>query len=301
MSLLVSIIVPCYNYGNFLSETLDSVLCQTYNNWECLVIDDGSTDNTKEVADFYRNKDSRIKYFYQENRGLPAARNHGLAVSSGDFIQFLDADDLLEESKIEVQMDFILKNDHVGIVYGSMLRFDSETKEETGNDSWMPKISGQGHNILSCLIKGNIMVVSAPIIRKSIFKNTGIFNTEYRSMEDWELWLRCALYGVRFEYIEGNNTGTRIRSHKNNMMLDNEIMEISSFKLRYELQNKITDRDLKLLNRDLLNHNYGKYGLTLIHQGKTKKGIRYLLKIKQFCFFYYIFNAFKLIIKKFLR
>lgn len=301
MSLLVSIIVPCYNYGNFLSETLDSVLCQTYNNWECLVIDDGSTDNTREVADIYINKDSRIKYFYQENRGLSAARNHGLDVSTGDFIQFLDADDLLEERKLEIHHTYLSDNPNIDIVYGSMIRFDSDTKKETGDDSWMPKVSGQGHNVLFCLIKGNIMVVSASMIRKSIFKKTGIFNTEYRSMEDWELWLRCALNDVCFEYVEGNNTRTRIRSHKNNMMLDNEIMELSSFKLRHELQNKIIDRDLKLLNRELLNHSYGEYGLSLIHQGKTKQGIRYLFKINQFCFFYFTFNAFKIIIKKFLR
>jgi glycosyltransferase involved in cell wall biosynthesis len=104
---LVSIIVPCYNYGYFLPETLDSILAQSYTKWECIIVDDGSTDNTKDVATTYLITDQRFRYIYQNNRGLSAARNTGIKLSKGSYIQFLDADDLLQEKKLESQICFL--------------------------------------------------------------------------------------------------------------------------------------------------------------------------------------------------
>ncbi|RYX81126.1 glycosyltransferase family 2 protein, partial [bacterium] len=92
---LVTIITPCYNYGKFLAEALDSLLLQTYSNWECIIVNDGSIDNTDEVALQYTAKDQRFKYINQKNGGLPNARNSALKIAQGKYIQLLDADDLL--------------------------------------------------------------------------------------------------------------------------------------------------------------------------------------------------------------
>jgi len=97
---LVSIIVPCFNYGQFLSEALESLLAQTYPRWECIIVDDGSTDNTKEAVNFYVQKDSRFRYIYQVHRGVSSARNRALKEAAGTYIQFLDADDMLEKDKL---------------------------------------------------------------------------------------------------------------------------------------------------------------------------------------------------------
>lgn len=90
---LVSVIMPCYNQGCYLSEALESVINQTYSDWECIIIDDGSTDSSEEIAKEYCQKDGRIRYIYQDNAGVIAARNNAIAASSGEYILPLDADD----------------------------------------------------------------------------------------------------------------------------------------------------------------------------------------------------------------
>jgi glycosyltransferase involved in cell wall biosynthesis len=103
---LVSIIIPAYNYSHFLFETLGDIQKQTYQNWECIIVDDGSSDNTKEVVAQIVKKDQRFIYIYQNNKGPNAARNNGINHSKGEFIQFLDADDKMEHHKLEVQVKF---------------------------------------------------------------------------------------------------------------------------------------------------------------------------------------------------
>lgn len=116
-STLVSIIVPCYNQAIYLSETLDSVLNQIYNNWECIIVNDGSTDNTKDVALSYCNRDSRFLYIEQENAGLSAARNAGVIRSRGEFILPLDSDDKIAPAYIYKAVECFEKDDSLKIVY----------------------------------------------------------------------------------------------------------------------------------------------------------------------------------------
>ena len=109
--MLVSIIIPCYNQGRFLNESLKSVLDQTYSNWECLIIDDGSTDSSAAIANKWIKKDRRFLYFEQENAGVSAARNYGLSNAKGEWIQFLDADDYLIPTKLSKSIQ-VYKNDN---------------------------------------------------------------------------------------------------------------------------------------------------------------------------------------------
>ena len=106
---LVSIIIPCYNQGLFLEETLQSVFNQIYTDWECLIVNDGSDDNTEEIALNWTDKDSRFRYFLKKNEGVSSARNFGLHKAKGDFIQFLDSDDLIAEDKISLSIEPIQK------------------------------------------------------------------------------------------------------------------------------------------------------------------------------------------------
>ena len=97
MNVLVSIIVPCYNQAHFLNESLDSVINQSYPNWECIIVNDGSPDNTEEIAKKWCKNDKRFQYLEKENGGLSSARNAGIKISKGEFILPLDADDILHE------------------------------------------------------------------------------------------------------------------------------------------------------------------------------------------------------------
>ncbi|HYD20693.1 MAG TPA: glycosyltransferase family 2 protein, partial [Flavipsychrobacter sp.] len=118
MQVKVSVIVPCYNYAKYLPFALDSVLAQDMANWECVVVDDGSGDETGRVAREYVHKDARFKYVYQQNRGLSAARNTGVENSLGEYLQFLDADDLIDSAKLSKQAAYLDANGGVDVVYG---------------------------------------------------------------------------------------------------------------------------------------------------------------------------------------
>src|SRR5689334_12217789 len=122
---MVSVIIPSYNYAHLLPDTLICLQQQSFTDWECLLIDNGSTDNTKDVVKLFSDKDSRIKYFYQTNSGPAAARNRGLELSNGEFIQFLDADDLIESEKLDVQVKILKSKTNVDIIYSDMKYFSS--------------------------------------------------------------------------------------------------------------------------------------------------------------------------------
>jgi glycosyltransferase involved in cell wall biosynthesis len=110
---LVSIIIPTYNRAHLIGETLDSVLAQTYTNWECIIVDDGSTDNTDEVVGAFVTKDHRFKYYHRPPEHLPGgngARNFGFKMSQGEYVNWFDSDDLMTKNKLECQLNCIFKN-----------------------------------------------------------------------------------------------------------------------------------------------------------------------------------------------
>src|SRR5258705_5948810 len=146
---LISVLAPCYNYGHFIGDALERVLAQTYENWECIVVDDGSIDNTKAVVTRYGEKDSRIKYVYQRNQGLAASRNLGIRLSRGTYLQFLDADDQIESRKLEFQLGVLEDNVDIDIVYGGVRFFETASMEEPpsphngSRDSRTKQLSGR--------------------------------------------------------------------------------------------------------------------------------------------------------------
>lgn len=125
---LVSIVTPTWNCGRFIAETIESVLAQTYTDWEMLIVDDCSTDDTKEVVEQYQLKDSRIKYYCLErNSGAAEARNTALRMAKGRWIAFLDSDDLWKPEKLERQLDFMVRNNYA-FSYHNYTEIDEASK-----------------------------------------------------------------------------------------------------------------------------------------------------------------------------
>ena len=122
--MLISIIVPCYNVAAFLDKSLNGIYNQTYSNWECILINDGSIDNTKEILESWENKDSRFKVINQENKGVSIARNNGLKIATGDFIYFFDADDLLPTNSLIDLTNLV--TDDIDIVIGKSAVTDGQ-------------------------------------------------------------------------------------------------------------------------------------------------------------------------------
>ncbi len=123
MDYLVSIIVPCYNQAQYLSEAISSVINQTYTNWECIIVNDGSPDNTKEVSSEWLSKDKRIKYIEIDNKGVSFARNIGIELALGNFILPLDADDRISTDYVALALKEFKENKNLRVVYGKAEKF----------------------------------------------------------------------------------------------------------------------------------------------------------------------------------
>jgi glycosyltransferase involved in cell wall biosynthesis len=188
---LVSIIVPCYNQAQYLGEALESILNQTYTDWECIIVNDGSPDNTEEVAQEWVAKDARFIYLYKENGGLSSARNAGIAIAKGEFILPLDADDKISINYTELAIETFEKNTSLTLVYCKAEKFG----EETG--SWnLPAFS------LFNLARGN-MIFCSSFFRKRDWELVGGYdiNMKYGS-EDWEFWISILKNGGEVKRLE---------------------------------------------------------------------------------------------------
>lgn len=185
---LVSIIIPCYNQAHFLKDAVRSVIEQTYSNWECIIVNDGSTDNTQELAKNLMNNDERIQYHNKDNGGLSSARNAGLDLSKGDFIQFLDADDCLEKTKLQKSVHEIINNQAIKIVVSNFKMF---YKNILDIENPYCKISQQELDFKTLLNKWDTYF-SIPIhcgfFDKTLFQNFR-FPEHLKAKEDWIMWV----------------------------------------------------------------------------------------------------------------
>jgi len=174
----VSIIVPCYKQAEFLPETLDSVLSQTYPNWECVIVNDGSPDNTEEIAKLYCDKDQRFEYVSKKNEGLSSARNTGIVNSKGEFILPLDADDLISPTYLEKSVDHFLRFPETKLVYCKAEKFGKE------NCYWdLPPFNYEQFIWSNCIF-------CTAMFRRADYDQTGGYNENMvHGFEDWDFWL----------------------------------------------------------------------------------------------------------------
>ena len=176
-----SIILPTYNRSTFLPKALESVINQTYTNWELIIIDDGSTDNTKEIVEAFLKENNKIRYIYQENAERSAARNNGISNAKGNYICFLDSDDYYHESHLQNFVDLIKKHKESEALYFSGVSLNNFNKTEFKyNESYK---TNQEFFFL------NTIGTPRACISKSLL-NKEKFNKKIRIGEDRELWLR---------------------------------------------------------------------------------------------------------------
>lgn len=169
---LVSIIIATYNYGHFITDALSSVSDQRYQNWECIIIDDGSTDDTASVVKAYidvRPKQN-FKYIAIKNSGPSCARNEGIKLSSGIYLQFLDADDVLLKEKLSVQVKLI-QNEPCALVFSKSRFFVMKGLEKVYKENYPAGFLAQqtlaGLELIKCLIKNNIFTISSALVDKN--------------------------------------------------------------------------------------------------------------------------------------
>jgi len=201
---LVSVIIPTYNRAKFLVEAMDSVLAQTYRPIELIVVDDGSTDDTKKFVDKWSKKyadDARfeLRYFYQENYGSQIARNHGLRVARGKYIRFLDSDDRLLPNATQPQVDMLEKTG-ANVCYGDWLETCADElrgEERVGAFSTGPSMPDP----VEALLGDKWCPSFCYLVRKTIATGVGGWDEEYKALQDRDFILRIAYTGCSFVHV----------------------------------------------------------------------------------------------------
>lgn len=260
---LISVIVPCYNQAQYLDECLQSVLDQTYENWECLIINDGSPDNTEEVAKKWVEKDYRFKYFYKENGGLSSARNYGIARAEGTWILPLDSDDCISDNYLELAENYF-GHKYIKVIYCNAKKFGLINENLKLKEFSLKQLAIE--NIIFC----------TAFFRKADWKKANGYDENLISgYEDWEFWINilkndgavlkleqfCFFYRIKVEsmlmnlkkfndqdiiqYIESkhklffeNNLGTIRKLYRENEQ-NKKVLEVINTRLFSRVINKI--------------------------------------------------------------
>jgi glycosyltransferase involved in cell wall biosynthesis len=219
----VSVLIPSYNHAHYLDHALQSVISQSFSDWEAIVIDDGSTDDTQKVTAQF--DDPRIRYIYQENQGLSAARNTGLREANSETIALLDADDIWKENYLETMLSPLENQPETVAVYCGFQYID-----EDGQDVGIPSIKvvppDEFHEYFSA--NGNWLVPSGVVFRKAVAEEEGCFDESLRAVEDAYLWSKMSYRGP-FVGIPLPLVG--YRRHASNMSSDPQRMVSSNYKI----------------------------------------------------------------------
>jgi glycosyltransferase involved in cell wall biosynthesis len=221
---LISVIIPAYNAGKTILETIRSVQEQTFQDFEIIIINDGSTDNTLEVLDTIQ--DDRLKVFSYKNGGLPTARNRGVDHANGNFISFLDADDLWTPDKLELQLQSLEQNPDAAVSYSwNACMFQEEefvTFIRGGN------FYHEG-NVYSQLLLGNFIGNGSNIlIRRDVLNEIGLFDPDLKSYEDWDFYIRTA---SKFFFVVVPHYQVLYRKMAGSMTSKIEIMETEGLRV----------------------------------------------------------------------
>lgn len=191
---LVSVVTPTFNRADFIEEAVNSVLAQTYANYELLIVDDGSTDDTRKLLEPAL-ADPRIQYFHQENQGQSIARNHALSKARGELVCFLDSDNYWPTEKLRAQVELFKQKPEYDVIYGDVVIVDEKGQEVTRQN--MKRYSG---NIAKYMVRDNCVSMNTAMVRRRCFDELGGMSNTRRVADDYELWLKfSAIY--RFLYI----------------------------------------------------------------------------------------------------
>lgn len=207
---LISVVIPTFNSEIFIRETINSVLNQTYQNFEIIIIDDESTDNTVSILKEFSNKYNRIKYFQIPHAGRPSVpRNYGTEKSNGEFIAFLDADDIWVKNKLEIQLKEFEKNPKNILVYSMSVTF-RDVNLFSANYEVLPLLYKVCRTKQDFITKGNSITCSSVLLKKEYFKKVNGFDEDPKlQVEDYDLWIRLSELGL-FTFIPRIQTYYRI-------------------------------------------------------------------------------------------
>jgi len=290
---LISVIIPTHNCADYIADTIESVLAQTYGEYEIIVVDDGSTDDTKSALAPYMGK---IHYLHQNNRGVAAARNAGIARARGEYIAFLDADDIWFPTKLALQVHALEANPAVGLAFADFLDFDDTGVTRSSRLNTWPQAKAWftrhqlGNSEIACgpmyeeLLQACWIHASSAVVKRHVLGVVGLFGEAFLTGEDYELWLRVAQrypflwvnrvlsgYRYRAQSICGPGDGRPIQYHC-----------IFVRALEHHLQNHLVPREFEDPVKKVLSQRYWALGWNCFGENRLVdarslfwRGIRY--------------------------
>ena len=269
---LVSVIIPAYNADKYIERTIRSVLLQDYENIEIIIIDDGSTDNTATVVKKLVNEDKRLHYVHQRNGGVSSARNHGYKLSKGEYLAFLDADDVWLPENIRKKVEHLQNDPVTGLVHSDALLIDE-------NDKPLDEIKkGKSGWILDDLLSWNGTCIPAPssiLVKREVVDTAGGFDTNLSTAADQEFFFRVA---AKYKIGRVEEITWQYRMHSQNMHSNIALMECDTL-LSYQraTENKLFKS--AAFRRKCYSNMYMILSGSWYHDGKNKiKAIKYASK-----------------------
>ncbi|MCF8107519.1 MAG: glycosyltransferase family 2 protein [Desulfohalobiaceae bacterium] len=265
----VSIVMPAYNAQDYIEYSIESVLNQTYKNYELIVVNDGSTDNTKKIIEKFKND---IKIVSQANLGLRAARNEGIKKSTGIYVSFIDADDVWYPHKMEKQIELIDDNTSVLHASGNLIN--------EFNDIIKKNIKGfRGDFSFSQLLEGNKVLISSVLVKRQHLFNVGLFDQTNRlPLEDYQLWLSLFASGYTFKYMD--QILFEYRVHSKNMSQDQKLMllgKIYALQSNYSNYNQLYNNEFFFAYKKSLSETYKQLLRHLLDQREYMAFVRYMM------------------------
>ncbi|TFV97262.1 glycosyltransferase [Algoriphagus kandeliae] len=277
-----SIIIPCYNHSKYLNDCFESIFCQGFQNWEAILVNDGSTDDTEELAKELIQSESRVKYIYQENKGLSAARNTGMAAAKGEYLLFLDADDWLYPECLNTYSKFLKDNP-----LSKLLRCGYAYWDHPEGRKYHAHNPSRDVLIYPNVLTQNIGPCHSILIKRDFAESIGGFDTSLKSCEDWDYWIRAGKMGARINSI--SETLVAYRYVPNSMSRNPRVMYESLLEVSLRAGKKdprVSENAPYNQNFDLdystiqKNHLISMLGV-MLHQGKVLEAVEWYQKEKE--------------------
>ena len=272
----VSVIIHTYNNEKFIAETVESVLNQTYKDYEIIVVDDGSVDGTRDALIPYMQK---IRYHYKENGGIASAKNAGISLSETEFVAFLDHDDLWVPDKLQLQMEHFNENPQIGLVYAKYTSFrdgkELRTKPEKGYSGW----------IFKELLAKSFIQTSTVVVKRECLDAAGPYDETFSLGDEYDMFLRIAR---KFQCGFVDKGLTRYRVHDTNASNNDFLFDNENLGVYKKIYNNFTDLDgveKKILRKRIARYSM-KVAEGLYRQGKQEESKKYQMEANNYLPFY---------------
>lgn len=275
----VSVVTPTYNRGEVIDRAVQSVLNQSYKNYEIIVVDDASTDNTLEVINSFT--DPRIRYLrHEENKGGAAARNTGIKAANGKYIAFLDSDDEWVKTKLERQLHVLNElPEEIGVIASDQVNIHSDGREVIVSSNRDIGHNQKGYQISHAkILKQNPAITSSALVKKECFERVGLFDEELPAHQEWDMWIRISryyrFYRIREPLVRYYLTPNSIFRNRNGS------------KRVIEATMRIVDKhyqDMVEHSRLSLSQHLHFIGSLISHRNSSREGAKYFLKAIRVC------------------